>query len=52
MTEKYYTLNPNTLLQLATINLLNILLPITYKNLVDKLAIAGFINNANLDKKK
>ena len=51
MTKKYHTLNVNILLRLTIINLL-VKPMIKQKELVHKPAIAGFINNTDLDKKK
>ena len=53
MMQKYQILSLNKLLQLVTINLPKILLVIAIKSkiLVDKSAISGFINNADLDNK-
>ena len=53
MMQKYQIFNLNILLQLITTDLLKILLIITKnEDIVDKSAIGGFINNAELDKKK
>ena len=53
MTRKYQTLKANTLLKLITVNLQKILfgIRIRSKGSVNKCAIAGFKNNADLDKK-
>ena len=53
MMQKYQILSLNKLLQLVTINLPKILFVIAIKSkiLVDKSAISGFINNADLDNK-
>ena len=53
--QKYQILNLNILLQLIIINLPKIFSIIAkkwIKNLVDKSAISGFINNADLNLKK
>ena len=53
MTEKYQILNINILLLVITINLKSETLnaKIKQKGLVDKSAVAGFINNTDLNKK-
>ena len=53
MTEKYQILNINILLLVITINLKSETLnaKIKQKGLVDKSAVAGFINNIDLNKK-
>ena len=51
--QKYQILNLNILLQLITINLIKNIVDnrTKSKNLVDKSAINGFINNVKLDEK-